>query len=249
MTIEEKYNIRYVGAKRLYKVDLYNRNYDFEFSSPYALKIGSYSKKIGSYNNLIFWEAKLLNQISPKSKEELLSIKNDWGKQKVFSTIKKSNFMKFDEGLFINVNHTSIHAIWTIQLFLNEWNIDLSTCELYIHKMPKGEKEDVIKYYESKTIDDFRTYINETHLDSKKNLDYIVSVLANINRTICPKLFENKGYNNILAIDNYSIFLTLKKEIILDLENMDYKNKNVLKNYLISLKLLDEFYKVKLVKA
>jgi len=46
MTIEEKYKIKYIGSKRIYKVDLYSRDYDFEFSSPYSLKIGTHYKEI-----------------------------------------------------------------------------------------------------------------------------------------------------------------------------------------------------------
>jgi len=57
---------------------------------------------------MLYWLAKLLISISPKSKEELLNIKNDWGKQAVFSEVKKSNFKDFDYGLFINLNHTSM---------------------------------------------------------------------------------------------------------------------------------------------
>lgn len=246
MTIEEKYKIKYIGSKRVYKADLSTREFDFEFSSPYSIKVGTYYHKVGSYNNMIYSLAKYLNELSPKSKEELLNIKNDWGKQDVFSEVQKSNYKEFDCGLFINVNHTSVHALWTIQLLLKKWNVDLSTCELYIHRMPKGEKREVLDYYEEKTIKDFKEYVRFTHSYSQEEINFIAQKLIAINQKICPKLYVKKGYDNILVLDDYYVFSKMRDEIIEQLKRILINKPKNLKNYRISLNLLDDFYKQRL---
>jgi len=117
---------------------------------------------------------------------------------------------------------------------------------MYIHKMPRGELPEVINYYENKTINEFKEYIGFTRSYSHEKIEFAVNILTNINKTLSPRLFITKGNNNILAIDSYYIFLTLKEEISKELKYRYSGKPKSLKNHLICLMLLDDFYKKRL---
>lgn len=241
--IEDIYNIIYINQKRYYKIDLNVRLTDFEYSTPYILEIDNYEIKETSWNAMILKLASFLNKYNPKSREELLQIRNDWGKQSVFDEEPKSNYKEFDYGLFINVNHNSVHAVWTLQLLLKEWKIDLSRCKLYIHRQPKGEKYEVIKYYTDKTINNLREFLQFSTSMQLSQINKIVDLLTLLNEKICPKLFNHSGYDNILVLDDNIFYAKMKKDI-LNYINMRYIEKiNLRKNCEKALNYLGEYYK------
>ncbi len=241
--IEEKYNIIYVKSKRYYKIDLSVRSVDFEYSTPYLLKVDDYEIKEASWNRLILKLAEFLNKYNPKTKESLLTIKNDWGKQAVFSTQQKSNFKEFDYGLFINVNHTSVHAVWTIQLLLSEWGINLAECQLYIHRQPRGEIAEVINYYTEKNLIQFKEYMGFATSMQPEQIDKVITLLKTINNKLCPKIFSRSGYNNIFVLDEYLFYDKMRKDMMIYINN-HYVDKPIFRNNCNkSLNYLGKFYK------
>lgn len=241
--IEEKNNIFYINHKRYYKIDLNVRSTDFEYSTPYKLKIEDCEIKETSWNRLILKLAKFLNKYNPKTKDELLMIRNDWGKQAVFSMEQKSNYKEFEYGLFINVNHTSVHAVWTIQLLLFEWGINLANCELYIHRQPRGETSEVIEYYTNNNLIKFKEYMGFATSLSSEQIDKVISLLKLINDKLCPKVFCRSGYNNIFVLDEYIFYDKMMKELIIYLDNNHIGKPIFRKNCERSLSYLGKYYK------
>lgn len=241
--IEEKYNIIFIDKKRCYRVNLSSKEYNFEHSTPVFLKIEDHKIEENSWNNLVFELAKFLNMLSPKPAKELLSIAQDWGEQKVFSERGLSNFREFDYGLYINVNHTSVHAVWTIQLLLREWNVDLKKCELIIHRMPRSESKEVIDYYTKQTIDGFQKYLKFVTTYNDDKIKKFTDGLIYINDHIGQRVFKNSGYNNLLVIDDYPIFYNMKTEILKYISTKYYDKVNFIKNANAIISMLDKYYK------
>lgn len=241
--IEEKYNILFIGKRRCYKVDLDNKEYNFEHSTPVYISIDGQKIEENSWNVLIFKLAIFLNRLNPKSKEELLLIQQDWGEQKVFSEKRLSNYREFDYNLFINVNHTSVHAVWTIQLLLREWNVDLNKCELIIHRMPRSEAKEVIEYYTKQTISGLQQYLNFVTSYNGSKINKIIEGLVYINDKIGEKVFKNSGYNSLLIIDDYPIFYNMKNDVLKYIEVKYYNQEAFVKNSKYILSWLDKYYK------
>ena len=241
--IEEKNNILYIGKRRCYKVDLYNKEYNFEHTTPVYISIDGQKIEENSWNVLIYQLAVHLNKLNPKSKDQLLLIKQDWGEQKVFSENLLSNYREFDYGLFINVNHTSIHAVWTIQLLLREWNVDLNKCELIIHRMPRSETKEVVEYYTTHTISGLQKYLKFVTSYKDNKINKIIEGLVYINDHIGEKVFKNSGYNNLLIIDDYPIFYNMKNDVLKYIAVKYYNKETFIKNSEYIMSWLDKYYK------
>ena len=128
--LEKKYNIIYINGLRFYLQDLNIREYLYENTLPLYFEFEDIEIFCNSWKNMIFEIVKAIDKKFPKTTSDLLSIKCDWGKQSVFSMEKKTNFIPYN-GLYINCNHNSVHAMWTIQLILKEYNIPLDKCIFY----------------------------------------------------------------------------------------------------------------------
>ena len=243
--IEDEFGIEYLegNSKRFYKIDITIKRYDLENTTPYLFRMGKYEIKNNSWGGMLYEIACLLNKIDPKSRDELLMIKADWGKQSVFSVENKTNFKIFQHGLYINLNHTSIHAMWTIQLLLNEWMIPLENCEMYIHRMPKAERAEVIEYYTKKTISGMETHLGLTTSLSKDAIEKYINLLREINEKLCPKVFNNSGYNNIFVIDEFYLFETMRKKLVNRINVVFSDKVYVRKNAQQALEYLRQYYK------
>lgn len=243
--IEDEYGIEYLegNSKRFYNIDLTERRYDFEHTSPYLFRMSKHEIKNNSWSGMLYEIACLLNEIDPKSRNELLMIKCDWGTQAVFSEQNKSNFKKFKHELYINLNHTAIHAMWTIQLLLKEWSIPLENCEMYIHRMPKSEEPEIIEYYTRKTISGLKQHMEFTTALSKEIIEKYIQFLRVINDKLCPKVFKKSAYNNILVVDEFYLFENMRKKLE-DYINIVFSEKESRrKNTQQALEYLRQYYK------
>jgi hypothetical protein len=239
---EEDHGIKIVDNRRIYKMDLSKREFSYEFTSPYYLRLGNFVSKSTSYSNLLYELAKHLNDLSPKSKEELLSIRNDWGKQKVFSDKCLKNFKPFNYGVYINLNNTSIHAVWTIQLLIKEWNADISGSEFFIHKMPRAESKEVLEYYDEKTRQKLIEYIRFTRSFSEEKIENTIYGLNRINRVYCPEVFLKKGNDNIYEAETKYCYKKMKDDLFSYLNKKFYNNDIIRKHYKFCLNILGDFY-------
>lgn len=241
--IEEKYNIIFLDKKRCYKVDLGNREYNFEHTTPVYIIVDGEKIEENAWNNLIYKLAIYLNTLNPKDKEQLLLIEQDWGKQKVFSETGLSNYREFDYGLYINANHTSVHAVWTIQLLLREWKIDIKKCELVIHRMPRNEAKEVVDYYTQQTLIGFKGYLQMVTSFTDEKIDKIINALQYINDRLGEKIFKRSGYNNFLIVDDYPIFCKMKTDTMNYISQKHYDKEAFVKKAAFAMSWLDKYYK------
>jgi len=221
----KKYNIVYIHGLRFYKIDLSTvRTTWFENTTPYCLVVNQEVFHEHAWGSLIIRVLELIDTLHPKTIGELLSIENDWSKQAVFDTQEKSNYSPY-RGIFINVNHNATHSVWTLQLLLNEYGIDLESCEFIIRRQPSVEPPEVIAYYKDKRINAFTNYLRKDLTITERSIDNIFSTLEKINQRVLPKL--SKGYADVFLIEDPTIFLNYRKSILDFLEKMGNSQKTL----------------------
>lgn len=206
--IYDKYNIVYINGCRHYVVDLKTKEYSFENTVPYCINIYGEDIFESSWKNLIGKIIVHIDKINPKTTDELLAIKNSWGKQAVFSQDKKANHVPF-KGIYINANHTAVHAMWTIQLLLNEYSIDLDRCKFIIRRAPIAEPKEVREYERTRVEQGFRDFLTEKYKKSESFIDAIIKTINLLNKKIMPEI--TVGYYDLFLIEvpqyytNYSL--------------------------------------------
>ena len=208
-TIEEKYNICYIGRKRYYLEDLTKRNYSVKCAIPYYFCYRDIRWYESSWKSLIFNVALELNLRYPKSDAEYLSLENDWGKQKVFSEHKSKNYERFNN-LYINLNHTAVHALWTLQLLLEFFGVDLSECKLYLSRHGSAEPKEAQKYFQDITVNGLKKFLADDKGLPEEKIALIIKNLFVVNRCM-PSL--SLTYNNLFLFDDSAVFAGYKDRL------------------------------------
>lgn len=193
-----KYNIVHINGCRYYIVDLKVKEFLFENTFPYCCVINGVSLYESSWKSMILKVAEELDRLNPKTEDELLSIKNSWGKQDVFSTKKKSNYQMF-KGLFINVNHTAVHAMWTIQLLLNEYKIDLNQCKFILRRLPLAEPKEIREHEKEKALNEFTEFLLKDNNHTDTMVESIIESIETINKKLLPSIAT--GYHDLFLIE------------------------------------------------
>ena len=218
-----QYNIVHIEGCRYYLVDLKTKDYYFENTVPYCCVIDKVVLYDSSWKGMIVKVAEELDRLSPKTEEELLGMSNSWGKQDVFSLKKKSNYQPF-KGLFINTNHTAIHAMWTIQLLLSEYNFDLDKCKFILRRLPLAEPKEIREYEKEKTLTGFKEFLSKDDEHSETAIDNIIKAIEVINAKILPSFA--KGYYDLFLIEHpnyYYNYSTKALKIIKEKTNANYR--------------------------
>lgn len=238
--IYEKYRIVHIDGCRHYYVNLKEKEYNFENTFPYCLTIESVQIYDTSWKGMIEKLCVFLDDLFPKSIEELLSIKNSWGKQDVFSSVKKTNYTKF-KTIFINTNHTSVHAMWTIQLLLQEYSVDLDKCQFIIRRLPIAEPKEIREYERNRAIETFRSFMREKYHKSEATIDGLIKNIDIINKKILPKI--SVGYDDIFLIESPYYFATYAGKILEYSKTKMFYNENQLKVIDYTVKKMAKFIK------
>ena len=83
-SIEEKYHIEYIDKLHVYKLDVNDRTWDLQYTSPYTTVFnGTYITESG-WGNLVEIIIEMILEKNKKSTEDLLRIELPWTKQKIF---------------------------------------------------------------------------------------------------------------------------------------------------------------------
>jgi len=226
--IEKKYNIVYIQGKRYYLEDLTVKNYNYENTIPCYFCYEEIEIFNNSWKNMIIELVKALDLKFPKSKEELLSIKADWTKSLIFSDAKKANHVYY-KGLYLNCNHTAIHAMWVIQLLLKAYNIPLDKCEFIIKRSPLSESSEVKSIIKLDVLNKFIEYLRVEKSKKSTVIDNIIKCIDFINRNYLPKF--SKSYTDLFLIDDKRRLYTIKSnvlEIVRPLKTMDEGKKKTI---------------------
>ncbi len=220
----KKYNVVHVDGCRYYIVNLKEKLYDYECTIPYCITINGVTMYDSSWKNLIPRIVEELDSKNPKSKNELLSIVCDWSKQCVFGETKKSNFVPYKD-IFINANHTALHAMWIIQLLLKEYNVDLDECEFVIKRQPSAEPKELRDYVKNETINEFKLFLRNSLNKSEKSIENILKNFEYLNLKILSKI--SIGYYDIFLIEDPAYYANYSKKIIEQLKQTTIKKEAI----------------------
>ena len=214
MTLEEKYGIVYIDGKRYYSEDLTQRNYSVENSTPFSFFYSDgdhvVDVKDNTWNNMIYKIAVAFDEFIPKSEEEYLGVQNDWGKQKVFSREKLKNYLAFKD-IYINLNHTAIHALWTIQILLDFYGIDRASCQMLLRRHGSAEPKEAQAYFQNKTLEGFDCYLQEIRGYSQEKSKKIINNLTVANK-LMPKI--SRSYDNLFLFEDGSMLSGYGKKLL-----------------------------------
>lgn len=220
--ILNKYNIVHIDGCRYYLINLKERSFDFEFTAPYCITINGVTIFDSSWKNIIPRIVEELDSKMPKSKQELLNIKCDWGKQCVFGEDRKSNFTPYKD-IYINTNHTAIHAMWIIQLLLDEYHIDLNQCEFVLKRQPLAEPKEVREFFKKETIKKFQNFLRGELKKSEEAVSAIVKNIDFVNTKILSSV--STGYYDFFLIEDPAAFANYSKKANELLEEKNYSQK------------------------
>lgn len=238
----EKYNIVHINGCRYYIVDLKAKEYLFENTVPYCCVIKSVVIFDSSWKNMIVKIIEELDRLNPKSESELLSIKNSWGKQDVFSLNKKCNFQPF-KGLYINTNNTAVHAMWTIQLLLNEYSINLDECKFILRRLPLAEPKEIREYEKAKALTEYREFLHNEPKITEAVIDDAIKSIEFINAKVLPTFA--KGYHDLFLIENPNMFYSYASKALKLLKEKHHVNTETYASAEYAIEKLTEYIRVR----
>ena len=241
-SIYDKYNIVYIDGCRHYVVDLKTKEYTFENTVPYCINIYGENIFDSSWKNMIEKVVNYIDRINPKTTAEMLAIKNSWGKQAVFSEEKKANFIPF-KGIYLNGNHTAVHAMWTIQLLLQEYSIDLDKCKFIIRRSPAAEPKEVREYEHAQTEQGFKQYMIDKFNKSDAFIDAIIKTINLLNKKILPEI--TASYYDLFLIENPLYYANYSTKVLDYVKKYALYNENQMQTIEYSLEKLGKFIKFK----
>lgn len=237
----EKYCVKLQRRRRYYKEDLTTRDYALANTTPYSMMFKDFYSNKRSWVALLIDLTNYLCSKNIKSQNELICFHTEWTKADFFSVEKRTNHKLLHNGLFLNCNHTALHACWLIQDLLNFFDIDTNEVEFYIHRSVRNEPQELRVVLENEFKKDFKEFLMVKH---DKNDELAEKIISNIEKVLNPKLLNiSSTYSNFFMFDDYIMYLNYagKFEKIIDNDlRIAYKNKQIIKRYLFYLR---EFYK------
>lgn len=235
-------SIVFEGKKRFYKEDLTCRDYSLENTTPHKMYIFEYVLEENAWVEMIRSVASLLISIYGYDKEQLLSFRCGWSKAAMFTSEKKTNHKLIDEGLYVNCNHTALHACWFIQDMLDYFNVNKADVTLLIHRPSAAENKEIKEYLSKKAKHEFEEFLVCAY---DKDREYSNKVVANIEKYLNPLLRKiSKSHIDLFLFDDSAVLYNYIKKIREIIEwklDVDEKVKRALYKYL---DYLVAFYKV-----
>jgi hypothetical protein len=238
----DNYELLIVNKKRFYLEDISERDYWLENSSPYFIRIGTYEIREGSWVEMLRNIGAYFISLYKRDVQELVDFRVSRSKAAIFSYEPRVNFKQVTSELYLNCNHSALHACWLIQDLLEFYKIDIDSVVLYIHRPSSIEPKCVKDYFLEKNYNEFSYFLQSNHGKSKEQCEKIIS---NINLYMNPILRKvTKSYDNFFLFDDV---LTLYNYIIRFKEYVNshvrFKEKNIKIYYRYCDYLLD-FYKL-----
>lgn len=234
-------NVVFEGKRRYYIEDLTERDYTLENTTPYQLEILGHAIEEHTWGNLLCRTTELLVSLFPRYRDKLLGFKCPWSKAQMFTLEPKTNYKPINCGVYINCNHTALHACWFLQDLLDFFWIDKSTVSFLIHRPSSAEPKKVKDYVEQRFKRNFSEYLITRH---QKDAEYADKVIRAIEKYLNPMLAKiSKSYTNLFLFDDnatLSNYIKKIREMIDGNYRMEEKAKKVLNKYL---NYLQQYYK------
>lgn len=209
-----KKDIVFEGKRRYYVEDLTQRDYFLENTTPYKLKYKDYCIAESSWGELLRSLSYLLISLDPEIGADIQSFRTPWSKQQMFTTEMKTNYKQIDDGLFINCNHTALHACWFVQDLLDFFKIDKKEVKLLIHRPPSAESNEIKAVLEDNFKFEFIEFLKYGY---EKDDEYSQGVIAKIDKYLNPILRKmSKSYTSQTDTLPKHIFINFFVELFFD---------------------------------
>ena len=235
-------NVVFEGKRRYYIEDLTQRDFTLENTTPYQFELDGHVIEEGAWTNMICEVSKLLLNLYPAYRTSIYDFRCTWSKAVMFSREEKTNYKEVYQGLYVNCNHTALHACWFIQDLLDYFNIDKSKVSLLIHRPCSAEPPKVKEYIEKRFKRGFIEYLMTRHKRTEEQANKVIFV---IEKYLNPMLIKiSKSYTNLFLFDDNATMANYIKKIreqIAKSIRFDEKAKSVLNKYL---DLLVQYYKI-----
>ena len=215
MTLKEiykKYDIYLRDFERLYRIQMNQRRYDVEFSTPrYFIFDDMYTIEDASWVSLLQKVVSYLQSRNPLDCSILFEYKTEWSNSYIFyDTPRNVNCKQVEDNLYITTNHTALHDLWLLQDLLTLYGMDGSKCFCFIHKANEYEPEEVRIAVEEHMKLCFSDFLRSKGL-SNEQVDKTTKGIYSLNK-ILKKL--NCSRNNIFLADSRASYSNLKSLIL-----------------------------------
>lgn len=238
MDINEKYKISIIDGKRYYQFDMTEKLPILDDTIPHCFKYKDIEIYESAWNRMALRIVEELDKKDPHNDYWYLTLRYEWSKTNVFSQTRQTNFTKF-KNIYLNTNHTSTHAMMSIQCILQAFHIKLSECYFLIRRHPSAEPKEVREYYRNKTIVEFSRALKFRN-KSDERISKIINNFAVINKILAS---VSGGFDDFFLFDDYYYFTNYKTKVheaACTRFNGNHKNIDVVDNML---DYLDNFYK------
>ena len=237
--LKEKYKLCILNGKRYYEYDMTIPMTHLDETVPYLFKYEDIEICASSWGKMTIEILKAIDDIHPKSEEELLGIHYDWTSTDIFSRDKRTNYTQY-KNLYLNTNHTATHSMMNIQGLLKAYGIELSSCYFLLRKHFVAEPLEIKTAVRDETI-----YYFSKMLNLRGYSDASVEKLLNNFNVINKYLIKvSPGFDDFFLFDEYSSFFNYETRVMEYLRGKTYSNAD--ETYRIikrCLKKLEDFYK------
>lgn len=238
--IEHKYGIEYIDNSHVYKLDLNERTWDLQYTSPYTTIFNGVYLTDSTWANLVEAIVKMLLENDPKSREDLLNIELSWTKQAVFSEdqILQAYHGPFDNGLYINLNFDAKHMVFILLDLLTFFKIDLNQMQIYFKKKPFYEPKEVVEFYYDKAKKSLYEYLLINKRFSETKIESLFNGLQKLDLLFVKSY---KSYKSLLLFENKAEYSTVKSKFYrINISRL--KDEKTIKNIKKILDILTEYY-------
>ena len=224
--LSKKYGIVLLLNKRFYREDLTKRDFTLENTRPEYFRIVGDEFSESSWGKLLKEVADYLIKEYEPSKEDLLEMKLEWTKQKVFIESQKiSSCQLLENGLYINTNHTALHSCWVLQDLLNYFSVNLKEVELLIHRQPIAEEKEVKDFFINTNKENFKYYLINIENKSSDYYTIVENGIKYINIFIGKYL---PSYENMYLIDDSLTYSSIKSRVLQKMREVNFTSeKNI----------------------
>ncbi len=237
-TLMDKYNLFFINGRRYYEFDMTTKLPVLENTIPYLFRYKDIEIYESSWNKMTVRIVEELDKLYPKSESYLLNLQYWWSKTEVFSPVPRRNFSAY-KNIFLNTNHTSTHAMMSIQCLLEAFDVPASSCYFVIRKHPIAESYSVRTYFKNKTIKGFKDCMVFRGFPQKR-IDTIVNNFKVINQLLG---MVSQGYDDFFLFDEYYNFLNYKVKVIQKAKEKFVSSEKNVEATIKTLNRLDEYYK------
>ena len=197
----------FCNFKRFYLVDMSQRGYDYEGSTPQVLSFDDFFSDEHSWVRLIELLARYIVSRIGGDTKRMIEFRVDWSSASIFKEHPATNPREVIPGLFVNCNHTAVHSIWLIKDLLLWFRGSIDDATLLIHRPPASEPTDLQEVYSSAYKTGFKRFLIQKEGKTDIAAEKVISNIEKMNKYL-PEI--SKVYTNWFLICDLQTFSNLK---------------------------------------